>query len=97
VKSDPEAVLRRTVLTVLVLCGRTTGENLLGWLLYGASDSDWARQELFNLSRILAALERENVITAKPTREGDMQYKLTREADREWCNEVLQADSTETS
>ena len=94
--ADPEFLQRRAILSVLVLTGRISGESLLGWMLYGASDAEWARQEVFNLSRTLAALEREGIIVAGPNRAGEMQYRLTRSADRDWCTEVLQAETTET-
>ena len=95
--ADPEQLRRRAILSVLVITGPISGENLLAWMLYGAEGADWARQEMFNVSRTLAALEREGVIEVGGTdNESERRYTLKVGADRDWCNEVLQADTTET-
>ena len=87
---DEESLRRRAIMSALAIVGPMTGEALLGWLLYGGSEVDWARMEMFRVARTLAALEAERTIeVVGRAHDQEHVYQLTFQTDREWVTDVL--------
>lgn len=84
-----------TLINLLFIAGKVSGADLISHTLSCITEHKEAQLELYRLAKSLAKLQSEGHIDVKVER-GEHMWFLTKDASRDWCNEVLNVDEAET-